>query len=273
MRLKKAAIAAAKARDGDVAEEDLRIEAHLNQRPGREAGVGHDARPPPLGEYQFPVVGEFPFAYPQPQFLAGQDGAGQPAAEHIEHFDRFNHLLEEAHQQHDRVRGMLEEHQQQLHRLHPFLPAPDVRPLAHPVRLRQAANPPFLHVHHYRQHANTRPVPAGAPVPQPLDVFNIGAANNGLVNQVEDFVQRELRQVFQRDFGLNNHNHHNNQFQLDGDVIPIQIRQNLFNHGVNQPMRPGQLHDNPNPQGNHFARAQQQEQQVQGNLPNLPLGH
>ena len=269
----KAAIAAAKAQDGDVAEEDLRIEAHLNQRPGREMGVANNARLRPLGEYQAPVARQFPFfAYAHPQFLAGDDRAGGPGAEHILHVDRFNHLLEEAHQQHDRVRGMLDEHQQQLHRLHPFLPAPDGHPPAHPVRLHQVANPPLLHAHHYPQPANTRPAAAGAPVQQPWDLFNIGAAN-GLAAQVEDFVQREMRQAFHRDFGVNNHNNHYPQFQLNGDAFPAQIRQNLPNHGVNHPMGPAQLHNNPNPHGNRFAQAQQQEQQAQGTMPNVALGH
>jgi IBR domain, a half RING-finger domain len=275
----KAAITAAKAQDADVNEDDLRIEAHLNQRPGREREIAHHhaLHRPPAG-FPAPAIGQFAFFQnAQPQFLAGGEIADPRAGGHAVHFNRFNHLLDEAHQQHDRARGMLEEHQRHLQRLHPFIPATN----AHPIAFIPATNarpiagphhgaiPPLLHAHHFPQGASPRPAADGPPAQPPWNLFNVGAAN-GLAAQVDEFVQRDMLQVFQRDFGVMNHN---GPFQHNGDALPIQVRQNLLNDRVHYPMRAAQFNDAQNPRGNHFAQAQQQQQQAQGTVPNAPIGH
>jgi hypothetical protein len=184
-----AAIAAAKARDADVNEEDLRVEAHLNQRPGgQRVFTGyHELGRPPAGPQRLGV--QFPpFGFrPAMQLNGVQD------------------VLQEAQIHQERAKRMLEEHQH-VHRLQPFLPAPVAPQIPDLPGPHPGGVPPIRPAHQYLQPPNPMPAVGGPPAQLPWSPFNAGAGE-GLADRVQGLIQRDMLQMLRRDLLQNNHIH------------------------------------------------------------------
>jgi hypothetical protein len=253
----KAAIAAAKARDANVNEEDLRIEAHLNQRPGREreTGLHGDNYRPPAGLY-IPDMPPFPIMGPGPGHLfMGRGRAGPQNAEHA--MDDFHHLLQEAHQQHNRFRRILEDRHQQFRGLHPFLPTPPVPPILAPTLPDHGIVPPIRVAGHYAQYAYPGRA-ANAAAPGPPWNFD-GQANTGLAARAHDDLRQDLVRL-QRQAVRNNYNH---ALLGGGDGLRAQdphplLQQDLLN-GILWPQDGNDLPDLPD---FGFPRPRQQQNQA-----------
>ena len=262
-----AAIAAAKARDADLNEDELRIEAHLNQQPGRERKVSHRntlhrpaaAFQAPDGEVHFPF-----FQIAQPQILPGGERPGPMIGQNAAQINRLRNLLDEARQQNGRVREMLGEQQLQLHRLHPFIPAPNVHHGPGPLADRHGAIPPVLHGHQNAHHAIARPAINGAPALPMWDPSTIEDVE-GIAGRMEDFYPGDMLQLLQRDLGQNDLRH---PPQHNRDVFPIQFPPNRFNDGIQYPLRVPHLNNPQIQPPNLFGALPQQQQQVHGTMPN-----
>jgi hypothetical protein len=199
----KAAIAAAKARDANINEEDLRIEAHLNQRPVRamEMGLHGDLHRPPAG-LQVPDMPRLPLMGAGPgHLLIGLQRAEPQIAEHA--VDNFHHLLQEAHQQHDRVRRMLEDRHEQLRGLQPLIPTPAAPPMPPLPRLGHGIVPPIRQADQYVQYAYPRRAANAAPTEAPWNLN--GQANTRLAARAHGGLHQDLLWL-QRQAVQNNYN-------------------------------------------------------------------
>lgn len=230
----KAAIAAAKAQDADINEEDLRIEAHLNKGPSREQEI-----PGRLGIHaalHLPALPQFHLmGIPQHHLLVGDQGAGL-IAEH--EMNNFQQLLQQAHHQQRRVREMLEIQQQHLRRLQPFLPTPMVAPMPNPPRADRVVVPHIRQAEQYLQYAYPRPAVGAAPTQAPLNALN-GEANVELADRAQDVFRQDLRYTDRR--------HHNHHFQRVGDDFPAYHQTPLLQDDLrNLPLWAQQPNDGPN---------------------------
>ena len=237
-----AAIAAAKAQDADVNVEDLRIEAHLNQRPGRASEVPRhrELHRPPAG-LQLPVVPQFP---PMDGgnghlFPVGR-GVGLLTAERAVPIDNLHHPLRG-----DRIEGMLEDQQQQPRRLQPFVLAPVVPPLLAPPRPDHSVIPPTRQAHQFSHYAHARPkVESGATLP-PWNPFN-GEANGGLTAHVQGVIPGDL-QLLRGCATQKNHSHpvRRNGYEFPARHPPTFCQDYLRNPPLwaQQPAQPSDLRD------------------------------
>lgn len=205
-----AAIAAAKARDADLNEDDLRIEAHLNQRPAgqwEEPGyrelhglqAGYPLAVPP--QLQHPVFVSQPRVVP----LIGQEGA--PTA-------RSHNELHVPYQQ-DRLGGMLGYQQQQSHRLQPFLRAAHVPHMPYPPRPNYAVVPGLGHARQHFQDTYPRLAVDGGSA-QPARTALRSGVDGMLAARRQDIPQRDLLLPLQNDIV---HNNNNDPLRRDQDIF------------------------------------------------------
>jgi IBR domain, a half RING-finger domain len=252
-----AAIAAVKARDSGVNEEDLRIEAHLNQQPGHERETAHHRETyGPQAGFHLPAVPQYPLMGAEHHhLLAGPERARIDAIA----TDRFYQALDEARQRRDRVGGMLQDQQQQLHRLQPFLPAQAVPPPPLPAMPGHGLVPPVHNVRQHLQLTYPRPVVAVTPTYPPRNPFNI-EANGGLAPRMQGFLQRDPLPTFGRDVAYNNHN---DPLPPYGHAFAAQQPPPSFNDDLRYPRVWGREPDDaPNTHDNGFAQARQQQNQA-----------
>lgn len=190
-RAEEAAIAAAKAQDADVNEDDLRIEAHKNR------GLARDRAMTPQGQrYGIQGVHALPnlhlAGYGRHPFYAGLHG-GEPRLEMGPQLNRFQEMLQDVQRQHEQFRGIIEGQQQQQQRaqqLYPFAPALDVPPM-YGFGLRQNNAAPFIHAPARSLNGHGAPLFQAHqffPVGQPGPVRNVmpGQNNGGLFNGRRD---------------------------------------------------------------------------------------
>ena len=252
-----AAIAAAKARDADINEEDLRIEAHLNQKPvrERETDLYGDYHRPPAGLY-IPDIPPFPIMGPgQGHLFMGRDRAGPQTAEHA--IDDVHHLLQEAHEGRYLFRRLLEDRHQQFRGLHPFLPTPPVPPILAPPRADHGVVPPIRVAGHYAQYAYPRRG-ANAAATEPAWNFD-GQANTGLAVRAHDDLRQDLVRL-QRQAVRNNYNH---ALLGGGDGLRVQDPYPPLRHDLLNPfLWPREGNDLPDLRDFGFPRPRQQQNQA-----------
>lgn len=270
-----AAIAAAKARDIDVKEEDLRIGAQLNRRSGR--GDDTAALGQPYGqraEYAPPAVPQFQIMGDrQPGIFAGLERAEEPLGLPAR-INKFQHLLHDVHQHHNRVRTIVQDQQHQTVLLPPFLPAPHVPAVPHPARpLNDTASttavqarpfnrpiPPIYHVQQYLPLAHPGQVINGVPAQQHWDAFD-GGRTEGLDAFMPNHHQGDALDMF----------HHDHR--RDGNEFPAQEPAPFFNNDLHySPHWPLMPTDRPIYHDNPFPQPQRQINQPQGKAKNIAMG-
>lgn len=260
-KAEKAAIAEAKARNADVNEEDLRIEAHLNQRPRRETEMArHRELQRPQPGFNLPAVPQVPLMdIGQGPLLVGGERAGLLTGEHAARMNTFQNVHQEAQQQHDRVRGMLEDHQQHLHRLHPFLPGPGVPPIPIPPKPNLGHVAPIRHAHQYIKYAYVRPAANGAPA-QPIRNHCNVEPDEFLAARMQGFLQRDTFNMLGRNIAQNDHH---DLLQRDGNIVQAEHQHPIFNNEIHYPtFWAGELNDLQNPRDKRCTQAQQQQSQA-----------
>lgn len=250
-----AAIALAKARNADLNEEDVRIEAHLNRRPGRGRGTGRHQ------ELHRPPAGFHPPGVPQLQemndgqghLLFGQERAAPPMGEYAVRMDRVNQIVQDAQQQQNRFRRMLEDHQRQIYGMQPFHPAPGLHPLPDPPRPVHGVDPLFRQAHQYLR-AYPAPIVNVAPAQPRWSPFNNGPGAAGMQNDI----QRDL--LLLQGHAVPNHpNNPKNPVQRNGNVFPAQFLppgiNNVLRHPPTWAREPNNI---PNPRGNDIPETRPQ---------------
>jgi hypothetical protein len=212
----KAAIAAAKAKDANINEDDLKIEAHLNQRLGRGREMDlHGNHLRPQAGFYIPDMPLFPIMGPgQGHFFMGRERAGPTAGVAM---NDFHHLLQETQQQQNRFRRILEDQHQRFRGLDPFLPTPPVPPILAPPRADHGIVPPIQAANHYAQYAYPRRAANAAATEQPPWNFD-GQANTGLAARAHDDLRQDVARL-QRQAIRNNYNH---ALLGDGDALRAQ---------------------------------------------------
>jgi IBR domain, a half RING-finger domain len=245
-----AAIAAAKARDANVNEEELRIEAHLNLRPGRERALG--ARRDLYGQPNVipnAYLPGFPLMDLGPRLEV--QGRLPGAAPNMPVMERVRANIEEARREQERVRGgLVREHQRLLAEQLQALPPPrlDRAGVQLPV-------PPVRHAHQYLERA------------YPERFVNPGPAQPAAANLAGN-INGDLAQRLQH---------------LHNVVNLIQGANHRVNLGLappaqNHPLNPGNGPENPplwlqiDHLGNYRdiqpVQVLQPQNGVQGNMPN-----
>jgi IBR domain, a half RING-finger domain len=199
-----AAIAAVKARDADVNEEDLRIEAHLNGRPARDRELTRHRelhrpgiRLPELP--LFPVMG-----FQQGRLFGGGEGAGPLIGQQATQMDQFNHLIQVAHQQRDRLRELLEDRPQHLQRQQQPITIAGVPLIPGTATSIRGIGPPVVQAHQLLQRGNQGPTVNTGPAPTNFNAYG-GGPGGDLTGGVRNVIQQDLR-------ALERYNVQNNQY-------------------------------------------------------------